>query len=54
MRQKAIARVFVGFVAFDKPQSDEISWILGDVFMNAYYTEFDMDKKRVGFAKSKL
>ncbi|KII69610.1 Lysosomal aspartic protease [Thelohanellus kitauei] len=41
-----------GFQGIDL-KTDKFKWILGDNFMGAYYTKFDIDKKIVGFAELK-
>lgn len=46
-------KCLLGFLSLDVPAPAGPLYILGDVFMRAYYVKFDVDNKQLGFAQIK-
>ncbi len=52
-RTKVSGFCYSGFGSYDQLDANGTAlWVLGDIFLAAYYSEYDTERLRVGFARS--
>jgi hypothetical protein len=47
-------RCISGIMPMNIPRQNEMTWVLGDLFMSKFYLSFDFDNRRIGIGRPKI